>query len=72
MGIFQFMYNIKKVEVERIEQRLRIKVDTSITRAKSSLPAQCILHSYEGVSNKASFIFGLRKALFSASDEWVE
>lgn len=54
MGIFQFMYNIKKAEVERIEQRLRIKVETSITRAKSPLSAQCILHSYEGVSNKAS------------------
>ena len=39
MGLFQFMYNIKKVEVERIEQRLRIKIETSITRAKSSLPA---------------------------------
>lgn len=35
MGIFQFMYNIKKVEVERIEQRLRIKVETSITRARA-------------------------------------
>lgn len=56
MGIFQFMYNIKKAEVERIEQRLRIKVETSITRAKSSLSAQCILHSYEGASNKASFL----------------
>ena len=71
-GIFQFTYNIKKFEAERIEQRLRIKVETSTTRAKISLYAQCILHPYKGVSNKVSFIFGMGRALFSASDKWVE
>lgn len=69
MGIFQFMYNIKKAEVERIEQRLRIKVETSITRARAHflLSASSIL-----TVSQIKLHFWPRKTVFSASDEWVE